>query len=610
MDNTPHTTVDPCNISNHPGRLVVDRQQLKDVLDAAEDAARRGIDVDVDEIDALVAAYHADALVSLTYGRGNATMAVEVVDYHWPEMKAQNKYGVVLDGYQANLLPHLLSGMHTDLNEAYLKGCTGAGKGKLAGILACLWFKAAYELQSVKVIVTSNTADHALKTMWGQEISPMFRRMRHAPLVKIGRQGLRGVGDSGVDEDLRVIEVINPQATEAFSGKHSSATLAIFDEATGCNELHWNQAETMCALRFALTNPRPGGSKYIRAAYPKSDPDTTRIVDIPGGRRLIATVGGQDLINVRSRETVIPNQMTAARYSAIKARRFPAWWADVMADGKFPNEDDARLLISPGWLARHYRAFDPFLSIEAYGLDVARSEHGDRTVLTGGSMSGIREPETIQTTNLMQVVGWVMQRAEKQKVDLLRKLCPVVVDCDGVGGGVADRLTELGVWVIEYHGNATSIVDPKIYSNMRAESYGELAARLDPDGKWADEPYGLPEDPEIEEDITTPEKIWDSGGYRFHITPKHDRSGSFGNQKTESLTKLLGRSPDVGDSIAYCYHGARESHRRRRHRDNRSSPLLVSGDTTHGELNLAELPEKIRAIVEMSRESRRDSDRQ
>ena len=157
---------------------------------------------------------------------------------------------------------------------------------------------------------------------------------------------------------------------------------------------------------------------------------------------------------------------------------------------------------------------------------------------------------------------------------------------------------------MEFRGNATSKADPKTYANLRAEAYGELGNRLNPKGAWPDEPWAIPRDSELEEDLCAPERIYTSDGIKFRLTPK----AATRNFQGESLQKKLGRSPDKGDAVAYLYHAVREFLKGAEWNELQAAPLIASGDdpderTPLTEEEVQELPDWLKDIVLETRET-------
>jgi len=107
---------------------------------------------------------------------------------------------------------------------------------------------------------------------------------------------------------------------------------------------------------------------------------------------------------------------------------------------------------------------------------------------------------------------------------------PIVIDDTGVGGGVSDRLRELGAKVVAVNfGGAPSNPD----------KYTTIADEL-----WFNFPINeasIPDDPELMRELAGRQYSYDSKGRR-KIESKDD------------YKKRNGRSPDCADGILLCYH--------------------------------------------------------
>jgi hypothetical protein len=190
-----------------------------------------------------------------------------------------------------------------------------------------------------------------------------------------------------------------------------------------------------------------------------------------------------------------------------------------------------------------------------------------------GAQRGVRGIHTAQLGDAEEVADWVIRTArDGYRVDLTTHQHPVGVDMDGIGWGVGGILRRRGVHVLEIRGNETSDVDPRRYANKRAEAYGELAKRLDPEGQWvyklapdAETPtalrgrlrfwrqsiFGLPDVEYLKADLRAHEKLYARDGFRFAVTPKRKVAG-IKNQPV-TVQEKIGRSPDYGDSCVYFY---------------------------------------------------------
>ena len=525
-------------------------------------------------------AWARDALSRAVVGQSTDGDIASLVEYYWP--------GTVIDNWQCQIIRHILSGQHTDLNEVGIKGCTKAGKGFSVALASCLWFQAAEEC---KIVVTSQRHKHAHDVMFGEILR--CRKTMHDSCA----------GDNGDTRikahEQKYVITASPESGEGFSGQHGPATLFIFDEATAVPESYWDLGATQAACMVALANPRTM-SGWFRRLFPVHATDKTQVLKVPGGRRFLSTVGGMDCINVKTGKKIIANQIDRARYEAIKAHPNPRW-GRVFGDGKFPEDDEDVLVVSPAWIERHQNAWRTDVEVRVFGLDVAASESGDRTELACGGSGGCREVHERREVDTMRVVAWTLQTAKEYGIDLSDGENYIAVDMDGLGKGVGDRLRELGCAVLEFRGNAKSEVDAKQYGNLRAEAYGELGRRLDPRGPWPDEPFALPRDNELIDDLCAPEKLYSSDGIQFKLTPKDKPTPTY---KGETLKQKLGRSPDKGDALVYMYAAVREMTKHDDWYAMQREPFIASGEDPREEAKpltkeeVATLPDYLRELVE------------
>ena len=118
---------------------------------------------------------------------------------------------------------------------------------------------------------------------------------------------------------------------------------------------------------------------------------------------------------------------------------------------------------------------------------------------------------------------------------------------------VPTRMEEQGVWVMCHRGSAAA-EDKLRYMNMRAESFGELSVRMSGAERFANEPFYIPNDRELEEELKAQLKMFKSDPFRFGLIPK---TKAVGDTKT-TIKTILGRSPDKGDALSYLYCAVRE----------------------------------------------------
>ena len=487
------------------------------------------------------------------------------------------------------------------IREVYVKGNTGCGKGFSIAVSVCLYY-AMWD--DARVTLTRDSFKPAV-TMLFAEVSRWWRRMAHPP----ARVEVQTTGLIHLDRREHAVVVASPMADEGFSGAHGEHVLFVFDEATApVLEDRFKLADTQAKKFLAAANPRTTSGAFRRAFDLADDPNINQTVLGPYGLRRLLTVDGSDILNVKAKrlsrpvapqngieiagrkfrhgETIppeffrhvkelIPGQTCYDEFLGHCANPSREWVL-CMAHGRFPNEDPETQLIARKWLAepRKYwgrleamrrrvldrktnlaRAiFEKLFPLQALGLDVAGSMNGDETVLTTGGEKGIYSQHAVQLDDATKVAEWVIKLvADEYRVDLTKSRIPICVDIDGIGWGVAGILRKMGCNVIEFRGNDASDVDPKRYKNKRAEAYGELATRLDPNDRFAALPFAVPDDETLVAELCAPEKVFSADGLSFGITSKRKVPGR--KDQLPTVMDKLGRSPDRGDSAVYFYRG-------------------------------------------------------
>jgi hypothetical protein len=204
----------------------------------------------------------------------------------------------------------------------------------------------------------------------------------------------------------------------------------------------------------------------------------------------------------------------------------------VRVEGEFSKESDDTV-IPLSWIesavARSVEVNPNRKTV--WGLDVARFG-SDRTALCrrrGNTVTGLM---TWQGKDLMQTCGLVM--AEYKKVEEFADERPeeILVDSIGLGGGVVDRLAELGLPARGINVGEAPSIDGKTYMRLRDELW--FRAR-----HWFEQrDCRLPEDcEELVAELSVPD---------YHYTS----AGKIQVENKDSLKKRGLRSPDLAD--AFC----------------------------------------------------------
>lgn len=486
--------------------------------------------------------------------------------------------------------------------EVFIKGCTGAGKGASASLGLILWYYVYPE--DARITITSRDGNHAQRNLFGDTVK-WYKKMVVPPA---GKQLSTAISD----HERHYIKLLNPDpksptAGESFSGAHGS--VYAFDEASACPEIFYENCQKNARKIFALSNPRTLFGFFRNGFKGLANEDRTGLVWGTIGQRLCITIGGLDCINVRKRrlkkpvapllginiagrhynagerikgpnvnaiETLIPNQIDLALYQANSNNPDPNKVA-IFADGKFPREDPEKQVILPSWVDRHTSAWrDGYAKPMAFGLDVARSADGDKTTLASGDDNGVHRLVKWQYANTVYHVKRVLEITESFGIDIRKGRHPICVDMDGLGAGVGDMLAELGIWVIEFRGNALAEVDRRQHANLRTEGYALLGKRLSDMERWKDSPWVLPADEMLARGLIAVEKVYGDDPLRFKVTPKSKKPG----QKIETVQeKLDGKSPDEADSVMYLFHAVRRLFNLNAYFEAVEGPLVIGGES-------------------------------
>ncbi len=159
------------------------------------------------------------------------------------------------------------------------------------------------------------------------------------------------------------------------------------------------------------------------------------------------------------------------------------------------------------------------------GLDVARFGD-DRTVLVARHAYKLARIWRWSTLDLMQTAGKVSEIAVQEKPNA------IFVDGVGVGGGVVDRLRQLGLKVIDVNGGSRASNSLR-FRNKRAEMWSRMR-------DWLRDIGDIPDDDELMIDLQSPEYSFDTRN-RIQIEKKED-------MKRRGLL-----SPDIADALALTF---------------------------------------------------------
>lgn len=160
------------------------------------------------------------------------------------------------------------------------------------------------------------------------------------------------------------------------------------------------------------------------------------------------------------------------------------------------------------------------------GCDPAE-EGKDRTAIAFRAGRTCFRVEKHERKNTMEVARILADIYEQYQPDAL------VIDKNGLGVGIYDRLRELNIPVLGVRGSETA-EDPERYANCRAEMWHLMR-------KWAeDRPNRIPNNPELISDLSAP-------------SHKQDSNGRILLEKKDDMRRRGLKSPDFGDALALTF---------------------------------------------------------
>jgi hypothetical protein len=179
------------------------------------------------------------------------------------------------------------------------------------------------------------------------------------------------------------------------------------------------------------------------------------------------------------------------------------------------------------------------MNMRALGVDVAR--YGtNMTVMTGVDQHKILDIRAYSKKSTMETVGLIIEMFKDLGFDKVRDI--IVIDDTGVGGGVTDRLRELGYHVLAFNfGGKPKLEHSKINPvNAKTELYWNVREVM------KGEEFKI---------IDKGKLLSQLSNVRYHITS----TDKFEIVSKEDMMKLGYESPDYADSFGLALWGLRNT---------------------------------------------------
>ena len=403
--------------------------------------------------------------------------------------------------YQQALLVDIANG------ERKISVRSGHGTGKSTTFSwAMLWF--AMTRFPFKVVVTAPTSGQLFDALFAELkrwINELPEALRPILDVKNDRVSLLAAPSEGFIS----ARTSRAETPEALAGVHSANVMLVVDEASGVPEQVFEAAAGSMSGHSAVTllasNPTRSSGTFFET------------------------------------QTRLSGSWKCHHWSCIKSPLVSRDFIDEMklrygeesnayrirVLGEFPLADDDTIVPFHLVDAAVHRDIEPDdHATVIWGLDVARFG-SDKTALAKRQGNTITEINSWQGLDLMQTVGRV--KAEYDGLPMSIRPSEIMVDVIGMGGGVVDRLRELGLPVRGINvAESPSMKDT--YTNLRAELWFKMRGWLEQRGAK------LPRNEQLIAELT-------SIRYSFVSSGKMKAEGK------DDMRKRGLASPDLADAV-------------------------------------------------------------
>jgi len=437
--------------------------------------------------------------------------------------------------WQAEILTaigdHLQSDRRYDPLQIAVASGHGIGKSALIAMI-CNW--ALSTCDDCRIVVTANTEAQLVTKTW-PEVSKWFQLAINSHWWTPTATRIQVKQKGHADTWRMDRETWSENNTEAFQGLHNQGKriVVIYDEASAIPDTIWN------VTQGALTDEN---TEIIWLAFGNPTKNTGRFRECFG----------------KFKHRWVRRQIDSRNVEGTNKKEIAGWISDwgedsdfvrIRVRGEFPRAGSSQFIA--GDVVANARKRDVGNQDRAHkilSVDVARfgsnqTVIGWRQGLRAKITDKMRGKDTIETGK--QVIMRIVEERPRS----------VVIDGDGIGGGVVDYvkaylpefwakcglphiktkdgLIELPKWfrLEEFHGGMPAH-DSFMYFNRRAEVWGKTR-----DWLLTGE---IPDDPELESDLTGPEYY-------------HSNKNQIQLERKEDMEARGLASPDCGDMLAMSF---------------------------------------------------------
>jgi hypothetical protein len=394
------------------------------------------------------------------------------------------------EAWQLEILELIRDGI-IDISEAIvrisIRSGHGIGKSALVSILI-LW---AMLKEDMRGVVTANS-ERQLRTKTWAELGKWFG-------MYIGKDLFRLTATSLFPADRSKlltwrIDMIpwSEHNSTAFQGLHNQGNriLIVFDEASEIPKIIWTTAQGALSdantqiIWFAAGNPTEPSGEFFNIHQPADfNPWITRAID--------------------SRSVSFTNKKELERQIAADPEGVDSDIIRVRICGEFPKAGFTTFIsraMVMECMARSFQERDNYHEPIILGVDVARFGNARSVVYPRrGRDAKSLGFHAVQGNDTMQVVDLVLKCIGMYRTRL------VAVDGGGVGGGVIDRLRQLGIPVIEVQFGSKASPNLAVQNREKARYFNKRAEIWGSARDWL-RGGALPNDPQLLEALCGPKQ--------------------------------------------------------------------------------------------------------
>jgi hypothetical protein len=404
-----------------------------------------------------------------------------------------------------------------DRGETKLSIRSGHGVGKTA---FCSWCALHFLLfrDDVKIIVTSPSLKQLTDGLI-PEIQKWVNRLPKWMSMQLEITSERLTRKPNNKNNFVSFRTARKENPEALAGVHAQSVLIIVDEASGVDEVVYETGQgalsTVGSIAILIGNPTKPSGFFYKTHNELSDLWRTRKVTCMESSRV-----SEDYIKSQER--------TYGRDS----REFK-----VRVLGDFPDSG-ANAIIPRSYVeSAQGRDIEHSRDGRVWGLDPGRG--GDPSGFIDRTDNAILDIAEIRVDDVMRLTGWVVNRWNTTPVS--KRPHSIFVDAIGLGAGIADRLSELGLPIVAVNVAEVASMSDR-YVRLRDELWFETRHWFEP----MDVTVPTKEDNPLIEKLT------------HELSSVESEYMSNGKLQVESKEKMKRRgvkSPNLADALCLTFAG-------------------------------------------------------